>query len=98
VLYAFDLLELDCDDIRALPLGGRKKRLAKLIGKRLTGIVLGEPPRERCRNFSPGAHARPRRHRVEAAERTLSVGAAGGWLKLKTPDSPAMIQAREAGW
>jgi ATP-dependent DNA ligase len=28
VLYALDLLELDCDDIRALPLGGRKKRLA----------------------------------------------------------------------
>jgi hypothetical protein len=28
MLYAFDLLELDGEDLRALPLGDRKKRLA----------------------------------------------------------------------
>jgi hypothetical protein len=33
MLYAFDLLELDGEDLRALPLGDRKKRLAKLVGQ-----------------------------------------------------------------
>jgi bifunctional non-homologous end joining protein LigD len=33
VLYAFDLIEHDGDDLRDLPLIDRKRRLAKLIGK-----------------------------------------------------------------
>ena len=33
MLYAFDLLEHDGDDLRELPLIKRKRRLAKLIGK-----------------------------------------------------------------
>jgi bifunctional non-homologous end joining protein LigD len=40
MLYAFDLLELDGEDLRALPLGDRKTRLARLVGKRRLGIVL----------------------------------------------------------
>ena len=31
MLYAFDLLELDGEDLRSLPLSDRKKRLAKLL-------------------------------------------------------------------
>jgi bifunctional non-homologous end joining protein LigD len=42
MLYAFDLLELDGDDLRELPLGGRKNRLRRLVGKRRLGIVLSE--------------------------------------------------------
>ena len=34
MLYAFDLLELDGEDLRGLPLGDRKKRLARLLGGR----------------------------------------------------------------
>jgi hypothetical protein len=41
MLYAFDLLELDDENLRALQLGDRKKRLAKLVGKRRIGIVAG---------------------------------------------------------
>ena len=33
VLYAFDLIEHDGDDLRDLPLIERKQRLARLIGK-----------------------------------------------------------------
>ena len=33
MLYAFDLIEHDGDDLRRLPLIERKRRLAKLIGK-----------------------------------------------------------------
>jgi bifunctional non-homologous end joining protein LigD len=40
MLYAFDLLELDGEDLRGLPLGDRKKRLARLLGRRRLGIVL----------------------------------------------------------
>jgi bifunctional non-homologous end joining protein LigD len=42
MLYAFDLLELDGEDLRALPLGDRKKRLARLLARRRVGIVLSE--------------------------------------------------------
>jgi bifunctional non-homologous end joining protein LigD len=33
VLYAFDLIEQDGDDLRDLPLIERKRRLARLIGR-----------------------------------------------------------------
>ena len=33
VLYAFDLIEHDGDDLRDLPLIERKRRLAKLLGR-----------------------------------------------------------------
>jgi ATP-dependent DNA ligase len=34
MLYAFDLLELDGDDLRGMPLGDRKKRLARTVRRR----------------------------------------------------------------
>jgi bifunctional non-homologous end joining protein LigD len=40
MLYAFDLLELDGEDLRALPLGDRKKGLARLLARGRVGIVL----------------------------------------------------------
>jgi bifunctional non-homologous end joining protein LigD len=39
MLCAFDVLELDGEDLRGLPLSNRKKRLARLVGKRRSGIV-----------------------------------------------------------
>jgi bifunctional non-homologous end joining protein LigD len=39
VFYAFDLLKLDGEDTRALPLLDRKRLLAKLIGKRQSGVI-----------------------------------------------------------
>jgi hypothetical protein len=42
MLYAFDLLELDGEDLRGMPLGDRKKRLARLLGGRRLGIVLSD--------------------------------------------------------
>jgi bifunctional non-homologous end joining protein LigD len=40
MLYAFDLLELDGEDLRGLPLGDRKKRPVRLVGCRTLDIVL----------------------------------------------------------
>jgi hypothetical protein len=42
MLYAFDLRP---QDLRALPLGDRKKRLRRLLGKRRLGIVISEHTR-----------------------------------------------------
>lgn len=39
MLYAFDLLELDGEDLRALPLGDRKKRLARLLARHRVAMV-----------------------------------------------------------
>jgi bifunctional non-homologous end joining protein LigD len=42
MLYAFDLLELDGEDLGGLPLGDRKQRLARLLRGRRRGIVLSD--------------------------------------------------------
>jgi ATP-dependent DNA ligase len=38
MLYAFDLLEIDGEDLRDLPLGDRKKRLIRLVGRRRSAL------------------------------------------------------------
>jgi bifunctional non-homologous end joining protein LigD len=86
MLYAFDLLELDGEDLRGLPLSDRKKRLARLVGRRTLGIVLSAHTaddgasiyRQACRNGAGG-------HRVETAERALPVRAQPALAKGEEP-------------
>jgi bifunctional non-homologous end joining protein LigD len=42
ILQAFDLLEVDGEDLRALPLSKRKNRLARLLARAQPGIALNE--------------------------------------------------------
>ena len=99
ILYAFDLLEIDGEDLRALPLGARKKRLARLLGKRRLGIVLSDHSgedgatifRQACVMGLEGIVSK----RLTAPYRS---GRSTQWLKIKNPDSPAMIRARDAEW
>jgi ATP-dependent DNA ligase len=42
ILQAFDLLELDGEDSRPLPLGKRKKRLTRLLARVRAGIAINE--------------------------------------------------------
>jgi bifunctional non-homologous end joining protein LigD len=99
MLYAFDLLELDGEDLRPLPLGDRKKRLAKLLGGRRLGIVLSDHTDEdgttifqqACKMGLEGIVSK----RLSAPYRS---GPSRDWLKVKNPDSPAMIRAREVEW
>jgi bifunctional non-homologous end joining protein LigD len=42
MLYAFDLLELNGKELRSLPLGERKAKLAKLLVRSSAGIVFNE--------------------------------------------------------
>jgi bifunctional non-homologous end joining protein LigD len=99
MLYAFDLLELDGEDLRALALSDRKKRLARLVGTRRLGIVLSAHIDENgatifqqaCKKGLGGIVSK----RLSAPYRS---GPSRDWIKIKNPDSPAMIRAREAEW
>ena len=99
MLYGFDLLELDGEDLRGLPLGDRKKRLARLLGRRRVGIVLSAHTpddgatifRQACRMGLEGIVSK----RLSAPYRS---GPSRDWIKVKNPDSPAMMRAREAEW
>jgi bifunctional non-homologous end joining protein LigD len=94
-LYAFDLLELDGEDLRSLALGDRKRRLAKLVGRRRLGIVVSEHTdedgaavfRQACKMGLEGIVSK----RLSAPYRS---GVSRDWLKVKNPDSPAMVRAR----
>jgi bifunctional non-homologous end joining protein LigD len=99
MLYAFDLLECDGEDLRGLPLGDRKKRLARLLARRRLGIVLSTHTDEdgatifqqACKMGLEGIVSK----RLSAPYRS---GPSRDWIKVKSPDSPAMIRAREAEW
>jgi bifunctional non-homologous end joining protein LigD len=99
MLYAFDLLELDGEDLREMPLGDRKKRLAGLLGRRRIGIVLSEHTNEdgallfvhACRMGLEGIVSK----RLSAPYRS---GRSTEWLKIKNPNSPAMVRHREDRW
>jgi|SRR3984957_19293484 bifunctional non-homologous end joining protein LigD len=99
MLYAFDLLELDGEDLRTQPLVDRKKRLSRLLSGRRLGIVLSDHTDEdgallfvhACRMGLEGIVSK----RLSAPYRS---GRSRDWLKVKNPDSPAMIRAREVEW
>jgi bifunctional non-homologous end joining protein LigD len=97
MLYAFDLLELDGQDLRGLPLADRKTRLARLLGGRRLGIVLSDHT-DRRHHLPAGLPDGPGGHRVEAPLRALSVGPVAGLDQGEESEQPAMIRAREAEW
>jgi ATP-dependent DNA ligase len=96
ILYAFDLLERDGEDLRSRPLAERKARLAKLVGRSDRGIVYNEHTdedgavvfRHACKMGLEGIVSK----RLGAAYRS---GPSRDWIKVKNPDSPAMIRARD---
>jgi bifunctional non-homologous end joining protein LigD len=100
VLYAFDLIEHDGDDLRDLPLIKRKRRLAKLIGKakrrsiRFTEHLTGDGPtvfEHVCRMGLEGIVSK----RSDAPYRS---GRSRTWLKSKNPASAAVRREREEEW
>jgi ATP-dependent DNA ligase len=99
VLYAFDLLELDGDDVRPHPFSERKTRLARLLARARAGLVLNEHLgadgaavfAQACRMGLEGIVSK----RLDAPYRS---GRAGDWIKTKNPDSPAMQRHRDGRW
>jgi bifunctional non-homologous end joining protein LigD len=92
-------LELDGEDLRPRPLSERKARLAKLLGSKTGATVFNEHTDEdgatvfqhACKLGFEGIVSK----RLSARYRS---GPSRDWIKVKNPDSPAMVRAREFRW
>ena len=76
VYYAFDLLSLDGEDLRKLPLIERKKRLAKLLEdqpERRAAVLFRPRRRQRPPYLRAGLRDEARGHRLEARRGALSL-------------------------
>src|SRR5215831_14456198 len=86
-LYAFDLLELDGQDLRREPIEMRKATLASLLRGSLRGLRLNEPrPRWRER-ISARLQDGARRHRLEAARLALPLRSVERLAEVQEPGS-----------
>jgi bifunctional non-homologous end joining protein LigD len=98
-LYAFDLLELDGQDLRREPLETRKATLASLLRGSLPGVRLNEhlaQPgdivfRHACKMGLEGIVLKRLCSRYRS-------GRTPDWLKFKNPDAPAVRRETEEDW
>jgi bifunctional non-homologous end joining protein LigD len=97
-LYAFDILALDGEDLRRLPLSMRKTNLAHLLARRPDGIFVapfeqGEIGPElfhaACRMGLEGLVSKRR-------DRPYQAGRSKHWVKVKNRQHPAMERVMEA--
>jgi ATP-dependent DNA ligase len=97
VLCAFDLLELNGEDLRGLPLRERKARLARLLRKSRAGLHLveymeGDGPtifEHACRLGLEGIVSK-------RADLPYRAGVSRTWLKTKNKKHPALLRVKEA--
>jgi bifunctional non-homologous end joining protein LigD len=99
VLLAFDLIELDGEDLRRTPIEQRKRQLAKLVRRPHAGIVVNE--------VFEGAGAVLFAHACKlgcegiVSKRLGSLyrsGRSPHWLKVKNPKAPAVKHEAEVDW
>ena len=97
-LYAFDVLAMDGDDLRPLPLSMRKASLAKLLHRRPDGIFMGSfeqgeigPDlfRHACLMGLEGLVSKRR-------DRPYRSGRSKDWIKVKNRTHPAMERVKES--
>jgi bifunctional non-homologous end joining protein LigD len=98
-LYAFDLIELNGDDLRPDPLEGRKATLEMILAKAGPGIRFNEHMggdgetvfRHACKLGLEGIVSK----RKDSAYRS---GRSPDWLKSKNPNAPAVKREAEEDW
>ena len=98
-LYAFDLIELDGDDLRSDPLEGRKVTLEIILAKAGPGIRFNEHMegegetvfRHACKLGLEGVVSK----RKDSVYRS---GRSPDWLKMKNADAPAVKREAEEDW
>jgi bifunctional non-homologous end joining protein LigD len=98
-LYAFDLIELNGDDLRRDPLEGRKTTLEMILAKAGVGIRFNEHTegdgeavfRHACKLGLEGIVSK----RKDSAYRS---GRSPDWLKMKNADAPAVKREAEEDW
>jgi bifunctional non-homologous end joining protein LigD len=85
-LYAFDLIELNGDDLRRDPLEGRKITLEMILTRAGSGIRFNE--------HMEGDGETVFRH----AFSPYRSGRSRDWLKMKNPNAPAVKREAEEDW
>jgi ATP-dependent DNA ligase len=98
-LYAFDLIELNGDDLRRDPLEGRKETLAMILAKAASGIRFNEHMegdgqtvfKHACKLGLEGIVSK----RKDSPYRS---GRSPDWLKIKNADAPAVKREAEEDW
>jgi bifunctional non-homologous end joining protein LigD len=99
ILYAFDLIELDGEDLRRRPFLDRKAALARLLSNTKTGIQFNEHIAEdgpvvfahACRLGAEGIVSK----RVDGTYRS---GPSRAWIKVRNPASIAAQRERSERW
>jgi bifunctional non-homologous end joining protein LigD len=92
VLCAFDLLEVNGEDVRPEPIEDRKRRLAGLLRLRHDGIVLNE-------HFGGDSGVVYRHACALGCEGSpYRAGRSAHWLKIKNPAAPAVRRLEEGDW
>src|SRR5256884_3806884 len=92
-LYAFDLIELNGDDLQRDPLEVRKATLASIVAKASPGIRFNE----HIEGDGPTVFAHACKLGLEGivSKRKGSPYRAGRWLKMKNPAHPAVKREEE---
>ena len=99
-LYAFDLIELNGDDLRRDPLEVRKATLTSVVAKAGAGIQFNEHLghddgeaifRHACKLGLEGVVSKRR-------DSSYRSGRSPDWLKCKNPDAPAVTREAEEDW
>ena len=99
-LYAFDLIELDGEDLRRDPLAVRKATLASVLARAAPGLRFTEHLDEEdgplvfqhaCKLGLEGIVSKRR-------ESFYSSGRSPHWIKSKNPDAPAVKREAEEDW
>jgi bifunctional non-homologous end joining protein LigD len=98
-LYAFDLIELNGDDLRRDPLEVRKATLAALVAKARPGIRFNE----HIEGHGPTVFAHACKLGLEGIvskrkDSTHRSGHSPDWLKMKNADAPAVKREAEEDW
>jgi len=98
VLWAFDLLELDGEDLRRTPIEERKRILAKLLSHPHEGIVFNE---HYTGDGSSSSTPAPLGCEGIVSKRLGSPyrsGRTDHWVKVKNPEAPAVAREADEDW
>src|SRR5215471_8839282 len=98
-LYAFDLIELNGDDLRRDPLEGRKATLASIVAKASPGIRFNE----HMEGDGPTVFAHACKLGLEGIvskrkDSGYRSGRSPDWLKMKNPTALAVKREAEEDW
>jgi bifunctional non-homologous end joining protein LigD len=99
-LYAFDLLELNGDDLRREPIEVRKATLASILRQSRHGVRLNEHLEHDC-GLTVFQHACKMGLEGIVSKRLGSryrSGRSPDWLKFKNPEAPAVKREAEEDW